>query len=167
VARDRHSVGAISSTTRLYEADGLSGTTTNPGWYITLFDNSLSAPVFMMMVVMMEGVHDPVSHPLQTTAEGMVLSVVVVVTHVSLVRLVDFDVDFFADLGSWSATLVFDVESWVGAAAVVSLGDVKLVLKLSVVSLATVNLNVNFGVSGFGGASVPREAGSDRVGEQR
>jgi hypothetical protein len=99
-----------------------------------------------MMVV--EWVQDTVGCTLESAAEGVVITLIVVVAHLAFAFDVYFDVFSFDVLvACWSTTLVFDVEVWVGAAAVVSLGDVYLGLSvLFVTSLTAVVFDVD-GVS--------------------
>lgn len=100
-----------------------------------------------MMVV--EWVHDTVGCTLESAAEGVVITLVVIVAHLAFALDVYFDVfSFDVIVACWSTTLVFDVdEVWVGAAAVVSLGDVYLGLTvLFVTSLTAVVFDVD-GVS--------------------
>jgi hypothetical protein len=98
----------------------------------------------------MEWVQDAVGCALDTAAEGVVVPIVVVVAHIVLGFDVDFDVfSFDVFVACWSATLVFDVdEVGVGAAAVVSLGDIDLGLSVFLVAgLTTIVFNVDW-VSG-------------------
>lgn len=95
-----------------------------------------------------EGVQDLVSSTFHTAAEAVVLSFVVVVTHVSFwlfelnLCLLNGDI-----LLNWSTTLVLYVVSGLETAAVVSLSDVDLRFVSSVVSpvlgLASLVVNVN------------------------
>ena len=119
-------VGATIATARLDETDLFGGTTTNSAGATGLIIASVIVivVVVMVVVVMVERVEDTVCSTLHAAAEGVVLAVVVVVTHISFVMLVDCNVYFFG----WAATLVLDVVSVVGAAAVVSLSNVELVL---------------------------------------
>lgn len=73
--------------------------------------------------------HNVVDRTLDAAAEAVVLTFVVVVTHIyfvleGLVCLDDFSFDGDFGVSDWSATLVFDVVGWVDPAAVFALGDV-------------------------------------------
>ena len=117
-------------------------------------------------MVMMEGVHDSIGSALEAAAERVVVTLVVVVAHVSFV--VDLDVGFDSYVCCGTAAFVLDVVGGIDAAAVVLLGNVELVLENPVVGLAavvldvdgvsdaaTVNFDVNLGILVFGGTSVP------------
>lgn len=90
-------------------------------------------------MVVVEGVHDTVGCTLESAAEGVVVTLVVVVAHLAFAFDVYFDVFSFDIIVacSWSAALVFDVEVWVGAAAVLSLGDINLGLSVLFVTVLT------------------------------
>lgn len=67
---------------RLHDADFLTDAITETNW-ATVVSNDGVLTVVMMMVVMVEGVHDAVGSALHTTPEGVVVTVVVVVTHLA------------------------------------------------------------------------------------
>ena len=174
MARDGDGVGAVSTTAGLNEANCLGRSTADTAWTIDLIDVDTGAldiniVVVVVMVVMMEWMADAVGSTFNATAEGVIVAVVVVVAHVSFVLSVDFDVGFDSYVCSRATTFVFDVVSGVGAAAVVSLGDIELVLNDTVVVLAAVvldvdgishasavNFDVDVGVFVFGGTLVSR-----------
>lgn len=76
VAGDGDRLGRVS-TTGLHNSDGLADTIANAGWAALVADGALFLPV----VVVMEGVENTVSRTLNATAERVVLTFVVVVTH--------------------------------------------------------------------------------------
>lgn len=101
------------------------------------------------MVVVVEWMQDAVGCTLESTAKGVVITIVVVVAHLVSGFDVYFDVfSFDVIVACWSTTLVFDVdEVWIGTAAVVSLSDIYLGLSvLLVTSLTAVVFDVD-GVS--------------------
>ena len=103
------------------------------------------------MVVVMEWMQNTVGCTLESAAERVVITVVVVVAHLALGFDVYFDVfSLNPVVARGSTTFVFDVdEVRVGAAAIVSLGDVYLGLAVVLITgLTAVVLDVN-GVSGF------------------
>ena len=147
VARDGNGVDtAIAATTRLDKADCLGHATADTAGTISLIDDDFSVLIIVVVMVVMEWVADTVCCTLETAAEGVVLAVVVVVTHVALVFSVDLDVCFNSYVSGWATAFVLDVVIWVGAAAIVSFGNVELILDDSVVVLTAIVLNVN-GVS--------------------
>ena len=108
------------------------------------------------MVVVMEWMQDTVGCTLESAAERVVITVVVVVAHLALGFDVYFDVfSLNPVVARWSTTFVFDVdEIGVGAAAIVSLGDVYLGLSvLLITGLTAVVLDVN-GISGFAAVDI-------------
>ncbi len=113
---------AWDAATRLDVADVLTGTFAHAAWTLIFLDDHFFA---LMVLVFSEGMEDAVSGALEATAERVVFALVVVVAHFAAAGV--FDGDFFVvglDVCGGSATLVLDVVGWVGAAAVVSLGDV-------------------------------------------
>lgn len=95
-----------------------------------LGDVHLVPATFMVVMVVVaatgEWVQDAVGSSLHAAAEAVVLALVVVVTHVSFDRLVDFDLFLLdSDFGlGWTTTLVLDVVGGIGSSTVVALGDV-------------------------------------------
>lgn len=108
------------------------------------------------MMVVMEWMQDTVGCTLESAAERVVITVVVVVAHFALGFDVYFDVfSLNPVVACWSTTFVFDVdEIGVGAASIVSLGDVYLGLSvLLITGLTAIVLDVN-GVSGFAAVDI-------------
>ena len=113
---------ARDAATRLDVADVLAHAFTHAAWALIFFNHYF---LVVVVIVVSERVEDAVSGALQATAERVVFALVVVVAHFAAAGV--FDGDFFfvdLDVCGGSATLVLDVVGWVGAAAVVSLGDV-------------------------------------------
>lgn len=108
-------------------------------------DGAVVVGVTVRVVGVGERVEDLVGGAFNTTAEAVVVALVVVVAHITL-GLVELDALFLNYLGGRSATLVFDVVGAAGAATVVSLGLVDLVADLLVVDLTAIELDVNLGV---------------------
>jgi hypothetical protein len=145
VAGDGDGVGRNAhATTGLDEADLLSHTAANTTWAGHLVDDDVGAPV--VVTVRIEGVEDAVGGALEAAADGVVVTVVVVVTHVSFVWLVELDVGFDSYFLGRATAFELNVVGGVGAAAVVALGNVELVLEDAVVGLTSVVLDVD-GVS--------------------
>ena len=78
VARDRDGVGADRA---LDEADVFTDTLANASWAVVLIDDYLLT-LMAMLVLRVEGMEDTVRGFLDAVAEGMIATVVVVVTHV-------------------------------------------------------------------------------------
>lgn len=172
MAGDGDGVGAVSTTAGLDEAYCLGRSTADTAWTIDLIGNDTGAldiniVVVVVMVVMVEWVPDAVGSTFDAAAEGVIVAVVVVVAHVSFVLSVDFDIGFDSYVCNRAATFVLDVVRGVGAAAVVSLSNIELVLNDTVVVLAAVvldvdgisdasavNFDVDFGVFVFSGPLV-------------
>jgi len=161
VALDGHAT--TLAETRLNITDSWSsGTTAGRPSHTRLADDGLFIAITVVMVVMVgEWVDELIGSTFHSTAEAVVLTFVVVVTHVSFNWLVELDVCLFNGdvLLNWSTTLVFYVVCGIlKAAAVVAFSDVELGLKGAIVGLAltsfvinvdvvlgasTVNLNIN------------------------
>ena len=137
----------------LDEADILAATLAVADWASVgiVFDDDLLAgfDILVAVVVMAaaEGVDDAVKATLDAAAEGMVPAFVVVIAHVVSAAgdvycgLFVFGADAF--LIDWSTALVLDVVGWVGAAAVVALGDVDLIVFVGdVVCAATIGVDI-------------------------
>lgn len=126
LTRDRDGVGG-RATARLDEADLLTDTLSHAaGATLFIFDDHF----FAFMPVRVEGMGDTLGGTLEAAAEGVVFTLVVVVTHVVAARLVDFDVvSFDTNFFGRAAALVLDVVGRIGAAAVVALSDVELGLE--------------------------------------
>lgn len=95
------------------------------GFFSALYDHLIAAAIGVVTVVR-KWVKDAVSGTLDTATEAVVVPLVVVVTHVSSVRLIDRDLFLLnGDVGLQGTTsFVLDVVGGVGAAAEVSLGNV-------------------------------------------
>lgn len=164
---------ASAAESRSDMANLLHGTVTHAGGSrrasVSLGDDDLVA---FHVVSMVERVQDAVGGTLDSTAEAVVLALVVVVAHVVSDGLVDLD--FFLLNGHvclhGTTTFVFNVVGGVEASAVVSLGQVELRLEGSVVGVASVDVyfdvvsgvaavdvdvDVNVGGSEFPGCTVP------------
>jgi hypothetical protein len=139
LARDCDGVG-WEAAARLDEADLLTDTFSHAGWTtFFIFDDHL----FTVMVT--EWVSNTIGGTLEATAEGVIFTLVVVVTHVVAAWSVDLDVFLFdSDFFGRSATFVLDVVGRVDAAAVVALGYVKLGLETLVSRLSAVDVNIDF-----------------------
>ena len=137
---------------RFDETNGFLTTFTGSGWSFGLDDDFFLVVVVVTLVVVVEGVEDAVSCTFDSSAEGVVVALVVVVAHITLLggfvggasfRPYFFDrpvvttlvLDVVGGLGvgvvatffGWSTeltTLVFDVVGRVSPATVLSLGDV-------------------------------------------
>lgn len=85
VGRDRNRLGGSSSSAAgLDDANILLDAVTVTNWAPFVSDNYFFAVVVMViMVVVMEGVRDAVDSAFHTTTEGVVVTVVVVVTHLA------------------------------------------------------------------------------------
>jgi hypothetical protein len=138
LARDGDGV-AWEAAARLDEADLLTDTFSHAGWAtFFIFDDHLFA------VMVTEWVSNTIGGTLEATAEGVIFTLVVVVTHVVAAGSVDLDVFLFdLDFFGRSATFVLDVVGRVDAAAVVALGYVKLGLEALVSCLSAVDVNVD------------------------
>ena len=116
---------------------------------------------------MIERMQDAVSSTLDSSTEAVIVTLVVVVTHVALWSG-EFDVcvDFY--FFSWSTTFVLNVVDGIGAATVILLSDVDLISEVSIVVLttivfdvcvisctSTIDFDVDFGVSVFSWTSIP------------
>lgn len=96
-----------------------------------------------MVVMVRKWVHDTVCSTLRPAAEAVVLTLIIVVTHPVLGCFVDGDL-FSLDRDvcfNGATTLVLDVVGGVGASTVVALSDVELGFKVSIVGLATIDVN--------------------------
>ena len=160
MALDRDSTAAKA---RLHEADLLDAALADAGGTggFALGDHHLLPVNDITMGVMRERVQDAVSGTLHTTAEAVILTFVVVVAHVSSNWLVDLDFFFLNGYVclDGTTTFVFDVEGWIDAAAVVSLGDVELRFEGLVVSLAAVVVDFDV-VSGVAAVELDVNVGS-------
>ena len=144
---DGDGVGVASTTAGFDKADSLGHSAADTAWTVDLIDNDAGALVVdiivvVVMVMMVERVADTVGSTPDATAQGEVTTVVVV-THVSVVLSIDFDIGFDSYVCDRATAFVLDVVGGVGAAAVVSLSDVELVLNDSVVVLAAVVFDVD------------------------
>ena len=173
MALDGHA-GATAAESWLDVAHLLNRAITNTGWAglsCLIHDHFVTATIVVVMVVG-ERVHDAVSSSFDTTAEAMILALVVVISHISLDWLIDFDLFFFdSDVGfHGTATFVFNVVGGIDASTVLSLCDVELRLVGLVVGLAavvvnfdvvscvsTVDFDVNVGSLVLSGCTVPME----------
>lgn len=122
VARNRDGIG---SNTALDEADALTDTFADAGWaavFLAVYDDFFTVGVVMTMA---EWMHDTVGGAFDAATEGVVVTFVVVVTHVSLGG-VDGCFGFEFHLFSWTAadTVVFDVVGGLEALTVVAFGGV-------------------------------------------
>lgn len=115
----------IGSNTTLDEADALTDPIADAGWatvFLAVNDDLFTVGVVVMMV---EWMHDTVGGALEAATEGVVVTVVVVVTHVSF-RGIDgcfcFGSYFLARTGA--DTVVFDVVGGLEALTVVTFGGV-------------------------------------------
>lgn len=107
------------------------------------------------MMVVSERMSNGLGCLLNSSAETVVFTVGVVVSHV-LSRLFELDVgcgllvDYNVVL-CWSTSLVLDIEIWLDSAAVLTLGDVELsiLMSWSVVARVTLVCNVNEAVRGL------------------
>lgn len=119
----------IRPSATLDEADALTHAFTNTTWTTFFTHNNLLTIVVIVMMVRVEGVKNAIGSSPKAVTEGVVLPVVVVVTHLGLlaVRWIDgclgFDSNFSRCGGT---TFVFDVVSWLGTSTVVTFGDVDL-----------------------------------------
>jgi hypothetical protein len=139
LARDWDGVAWVTAA-RLDEADLLTDTFSHTGWAtFFILDDHLFA------VTVTEWVNNTIGGTLEATAEGVILALVVVVTHVvAAAGSVELDVFLFdLDFFGRPATFVLDVVGRVDAAAVVALGYVKLVLEALVSCLSAVDVNIN------------------------
>jgi hypothetical protein len=138
---------AATAEARLNEADLLDSTIADAGrscGLSRLGHNDFVPATIMMVMVVGERMHDPVGGSLDSTAEAVVLTLVVVVTHISSDWLVDLDLFLFNDdFGVGTASLVLDVVGRIHAATVFALSHVELVLVGLVVGLTAIVLNVN------------------------
>ena len=120
---------SIWPPTTLKVADGLSHPLTDAsGTALTLMMILLDDDFFSLaLMVRMEGMEHAISGSLQPLAEGVVLTVVVVVTHVAFAFLVNYNV-FLGDVffTSRSTALVFYVVGRLNAAAIVVLCVIKV-----------------------------------------
>ena len=136
VARDGDGIGC---NTTLDEANALTHTFADAGWATVIF--AIDDDFFTISAVMMwvEWMQDTVCGALKAATEGVVIAVVVVVTHISF-RGVDgcfcFDSYFFTRTGA--NTLVFDVVCRLEALTIVTFGGVDS-------CGLTIDLNVNLG----------------------
>lgn len=124
---------------------GIIGTT--GGSAASLFSDDdlvIAATTTMVMMVVAEGMHNAIGGALYSAAEAVVLSVVVVVTHVSFGGLVECDALLcYSGFGVGTSTFVFDVVGGLRSTTVVSLGDVELRFKSAVVGLASGVIDVD------------------------
>lgn len=151
LAGDRDSLGRVAAA-RLDKAHILADTVSHAARTTSfVVDDDLFA-----VIARAERVCDALGSTLETTAEGGVLALVVVVTHVVAARLVDFDV-FFLDLDFCrAATFVFNVVGRVDAAAVVALSYVELSFKGLISGLiscvSAIDVDVDFSIVSTTGA---------------
>jgi hypothetical protein len=93
VAGDRNGLGG-GATTGLDNADILA----NTNWAPFVSDNNFFAVIMVIMVTMVmmvvEGVRDAVDSAFHTTTEGVVVTVVVVVTHLASFRVINYGSSF-------------------------------------------------------------------------
>lgn len=152
MALDGH---ALAAEPWLHVADLLDRAITHTHWPCTtgaavaLGNHHFVSLDSVAMVAVREWVQDAVCSTLDAAAERVVLSFIVVVTH--LVSCLGCDL-FLLDGDvcvclQGPTTLVFNVVIWIEAAAVVSFGDVELCLKsAAVVCLVLVAVDVDFDV---------------------
>jgi hypothetical protein len=163
LARDRDGVGGRA--TAIDVADLLADTVSHTAWAAFIFDDHF----FAATAAGVERMDNTVGSTLEAAAEGVVFTLVVVVTHVFAARLVDLDVfffdsDFFGRPTAFvldvvcristaafaldvvcrisAAAFVLDVVGRIDAAAVVALGDVELGLEGLVSYLSTIDFDV-------------------------
>jgi hypothetical protein len=142
LARDRDGVGR--QATAIDEADLLADTISHTAWaaFFILDDH-----FFAVMAAMVEWMGNTLGSTLEAAAEGVVFTLVVVVTHVVAAGLVDLDVFFFdSDFFGRSTAFVLDVVGRIDAAAVVALGDVELGLEGLVSYLSAIDFDVVFSI---------------------
>lgn len=143
MAGNRDGVGRVASA-RLDKADLLADALSHAARTTFFIFNDHLFAIMMVMVAAAEGVCDTIGSTLEAPAEGVIFTLVVVVTHVVAAGLVDLDVFFFdLDFLGRSATLVLDVVSRVGAAAVVTLSYVELGLESLVSRLSAIDVDVD------------------------
>jgi len=124
---------------------------------------NVNVNVHLSTVMMVKWMQDAFCCTLDATAEGVVITLVVVVPHLAFSA--DVYVNVFSSevfVACWSTTLVFDVdEVGIGAAAVLSFSDVNLCLSVLLITSLTalvlevdrvsrsakVDVNVNVGLS--------------------
>ena len=146
VAGNGDGVGG-EATAGLDEANILAHTFADAGGagLIAAEDHFFLALVVVVMMVAMEGVQDAVGSALDSAAETVVVTFVVVVAHIVSVRFVG-GVEFFSvtfDVVVRSLAVILDFVGWVGTPAVFALGDVELGFKGLVSSVAAVDLDVD------------------------
>lgn len=94
VAGDRNRLGGGGAATGLDNADILA----NTNWAPFVSDNYFFAVIMVIMVTMVmmvvEGVRDAVDSAFHTTTEGVVVTVVVVVTHPASFRVINYGSSF-------------------------------------------------------------------------
>ena len=117
----------VGSSTTFNKADALADAFAKTGWAtVSLIVNDDLFTLGMVAMVWVERVHDTVRGALKAAAEGVVMTLVVVVTHVSLWGVdccFGFDSYLFAGTGG-ADTLVFDVVGRLEALTIVTFGGV-------------------------------------------
>lgn len=137
VAGDRDSVWANGAVD---EADALTDTFTNPSGTAVFFINDYLLTL-MAMVVRMERMKNTICGFLNAVTEGVVATIIIVVTHVGASGWIDSDFGFDSYLffsRFRTATLVFDVVGRLDASAIVALGNINFFF-------AARNFDINFG----------------------
>jgi hypothetical protein len=90
VAGDRDGLGGgAGAATGLDDADILTDTLTETNWAAFVSDNYIFA-IVVIMVLVVEGVRDAVHSAFHTTTEGVVVTVVVVVTHLASWGMINY-----------------------------------------------------------------------------
>lgn len=122
------------------EADALTDTFTNASWAAVFIINNYFLTL-MAMVVRVEWMENTVCGFLNAVAERVMVTIIIVVTHVGASWWVDggfclYSYFFFSRF--WAATLVFNVVGWLDASAVVALGNIDFFF-------TTRNFDINFG----------------------
>lgn len=152
VAGDRHRVGRATSTTAsgatLHVTDSLADAF---AWSMATFlldDHFLPVVVITMTVTTTQRVQDTIGSTLDSAAEGVVATFVVVVTHIVSVvasfvfyKLLPFDLDFFVRTNA--LVLVFDLVAGICSTTIVPFGDVDLSLFWAM-SVVTFKFKVHF-----------------------
>ena len=151
VARNGDGVG---SSTTFYEANTLADSLTDTGWAIFLIDDDLFT---LGTMARMEWMENSIGGFLKAMTEGVIMPVVVVISHFGSRWWIDgsfgldsnlfsrpclatlgFEPDFLARFGGATA-FVLDVESGLNASTVVTLGDVYFLFSAR-------DFNINFSI---------------------
>ncbi len=142
----------VGPSATLNEADALTHALTHARWTTVFFinDNLLT---LVTVMVRMEGMKDAIGGSLKSVTNGVVVTFVVVVTHLGSLAVwwIDGGFGFESDFSrSGGTTFVFEIVGWLGTSTIVAFGDIDLCL-VRFVLMARRNFDLDLG---FGEALV-------------